>query len=233
MAKSPERGVLVKVAGKLIPNPSTGNLVATFADLPQLPYTDLNVNFKQTQRAPLITPPACGTARSTIDLTPWSGPATKHSTTDSAITTGIGGGACPAPGHAALLTGRGGRRGKRQRRLLHPLLRPHHPQGHRAGDHLLLPRPAEGDHRQAGRHPLLPRGRDRGGAPQERLRRGGEPLLPRGLPGRPHPDRLRDRQRPHLRLRAGSTSPAPTTARRSRWSRSTRRRSGPSTWARS
>ncbi len=98
VAKSPERGVLVKVAGKLIPDPVTGNLVATFADLPQLPYTDLDVNFKQTQRAPLITPPSCGNATSTIDLTPWSGFVTKHSTTASAIVAGIGNGPCPAPG---------------------------------------------------------------------------------------------------------------------------------------
>ena len=35
------------------------------------------------------------------------------------------------------------------------------------------------------------------------LRGGGQPLLPGGEPGRPHPDRLRRRQRPHLRHRQG------------------------------
>ena len=96
VAKLPQRGVMVKLAGKLVPNLGTGQLTATFDGLPQLPYTDLNLNFKTGQRAPLITPNACGTATTSIDLTPWSGPGAKHSTTNSQIKTGIGGGACPS-----------------------------------------------------------------------------------------------------------------------------------------
>jgi hypothetical protein len=95
IAKSPERGVLVKVPGQLVPDPRSGNLTATFENLPQLPYTDLNINFRTGQRAPLITPPACGQATTTIDLVPWSGPGAKHTTTKSQIATGIGGGPCP------------------------------------------------------------------------------------------------------------------------------------------
>jgi hypothetical protein len=95
IAKSPERGILVKVPGKLVPDLRTGNLIATFEDLPQLPYTDLNVDFRSGQRAPLITPSSCGPATSTIDLVPWSGPGAKHTTTASAISSGIGGGPCP------------------------------------------------------------------------------------------------------------------------------------------
>jgi hypothetical protein len=95
VAKSPQRGILVKVAGKLVPDQDTGTLTATFPELPQLPYTDLNVDFRTGQRAPLITPPACGAAITTIDLAPWSGPGAKRTSTASEITSGIDGGPCP------------------------------------------------------------------------------------------------------------------------------------------
>lgn len=109
VAKLPERGILVKVAGELVPSLATGQLTATFPELPQLPYTDLDVDFRTGQRAPLITPPACGAASTQIDLAPWSGPGAKHTTTDSPISSGIGGGPCPngtlAPFNPEVITG--------------------------------------------------------------------------------------------------------------------------------
>ena len=109
VAKSPARGILVKVAGKLVPDLKTGNLTATFPNLPQLPYTDLAVDFSSGQRAPLITPNACGPATTTIDLAPWSGPGAKRSSNASQITSGAGGGSCPngtvAPFNPEVVTG--------------------------------------------------------------------------------------------------------------------------------
>jgi hypothetical protein len=97
VARLPERGILVKLAGKVIPDPGTGTLTATFDGLPQLPYTDLDLTFKTGQRAFLITPPACGAATSTIDMTSWASTlAPTHTTTSTQITTGIGGGPCPS-----------------------------------------------------------------------------------------------------------------------------------------
>ena len=72
VARLPQRGILVKLAGKIVPDKGTGNLVATFDGLPQLPYSDLNVDFRSGQRAPLVSPSACGKARSMIELTPWA-----------------------------------------------------------------------------------------------------------------------------------------------------------------
>ena len=63
----PERGVQVKLAGRIDPDPATGDLIATFDGLPQLPYTDLELNFRTGQRAFLITPPACGPAMTQIE----------------------------------------------------------------------------------------------------------------------------------------------------------------------
>jgi hypothetical protein len=97
IAKAPERGVLVKVAGQLQADPATGSLTALFDRLPQLPYSHLQIHFREGQRAPLITPSACGRFTSRIDLSPWNDP-NAHALTSSAFSLekGIGpGGACP------------------------------------------------------------------------------------------------------------------------------------------
>ena len=96
VAKSTERGILVKIAGKLAPDPTSGRLTASFEGLPQLPYTKLEASFRTGQRAPLATPAVCGPAPTGIELTPWAGgPLGVTSTTVSKIETGIGAGPCP------------------------------------------------------------------------------------------------------------------------------------------
>src|SRR4029077_1713381 len=60
VAKNTQRGFLVKVAGSLSPDQATGRLTATFDRLPQLPYSQLVISFREGQRSPLATPPACG-----------------------------------------------------------------------------------------------------------------------------------------------------------------------------
>ncbi|HET9152757.1 MAG TPA: hypothetical protein VFN85_01415, partial [Solirubrobacterales bacterium] len=97
VARSPERGLAVKVPGKLEPDLATGNLHATFTDLPELPYSHFNVHFRDGQRSPLASPPACGTYSSRIDLVPHNDPS-HHEVRDSRfeLSTGIGGGPCPS-----------------------------------------------------------------------------------------------------------------------------------------
>jgi hypothetical protein len=96
VAKLPSRGVLVKLAGRIDPNPANGNLVASFEGLPQLPYSELNLTFRTGQRAFLVSPPACGAATSTSTLTPWAGSGVVQSSTATQIAAGIGGSPCPA-----------------------------------------------------------------------------------------------------------------------------------------
>lgn len=99
VAKAPERGIQVKLAGLIAPDPVTGDLTATFDGLPQLPYTDLDINFRTGQRAFLVTPPRCGEAKTQVQMSPWAeGQPAVQGTSSSAIETGVGGGPCPAPG---------------------------------------------------------------------------------------------------------------------------------------
>ncbi len=97
VAKSIERGFLVKVAGELKADPDTGRLTATFDKLPQLPYFVLRIRFREGQRSPLATPAACGAFSTEADLTPWRDPTlVKHASLPLSITAGMGGGPCPS-----------------------------------------------------------------------------------------------------------------------------------------
>ncbi len=97
VAKLPQRGVMIKLPGKIDPNPSDGTITATFEGLPQLPYTDLSMDFRAGQRAFLISPPSCGEAITRTEMTPWSNETTVPSTpTSSDITSGVDFGPCPS-----------------------------------------------------------------------------------------------------------------------------------------
>lgn len=97
VAKAPDRGLIVKVAGRLDADPGSGRLEATFENLPQLPYSHLSIRFREGQRSPVATPPACGTYGSQTTLTAWLDPdLVFDETTRFEITKGIGGGPCPS-----------------------------------------------------------------------------------------------------------------------------------------
>jgi len=96
VAKLPQRGVMIKLAGKIDPNPIDGTITATFEGLPELPYTDLRMNFRAGERAFLVSPPTCGEAITYTEMTPWSKETTINGTpTSSDISSGIESGPCP------------------------------------------------------------------------------------------------------------------------------------------
>jgi hypothetical protein len=96
VAKSIQRGVLVKVAGKLEADPTTGRLTAIFDRLPQLPYSSLIMHFREGQRSPLATPGSCGPHSTATELSAWRDPGLVRRTESTvAIEAGIGGGPCP------------------------------------------------------------------------------------------------------------------------------------------
>jgi hypothetical protein len=95
----PTTGVLIKIPGRLDPDPVTGQIVATFDENPQFPFSDLKVHFFGGPRAPLTTPAGCGTYTTNAMLTPWSAPDSGPPATSSdsfQINGGCGGGFNPA-----------------------------------------------------------------------------------------------------------------------------------------
>ena len=109
VAKNPEIGVIVKAAGKVDPDPKTGQLTTTFDNLPQLPFSHFRLSFRQGQRSPLISPPTCGTYTVNAELYPWSNPdVPRHEESSFLITHGPEGNPCPQgtpPFHPQILAG--------------------------------------------------------------------------------------------------------------------------------
>lgn len=99
VVKNPEVGILIRLAGKVVPNFVTGQLVSTFENIPQLPFSHFELRFRQGQRSALVTPDTCGTYTTRAEVTPWSAPEeTLLETSSFEVTSGVGGGACPAGG---------------------------------------------------------------------------------------------------------------------------------------
>jgi hypothetical protein len=104
VAKIPQRGILVKQAGKVQLNPSTGQIVTTFDDLPQIPFDTFELSFFEGNRAPLVMPQQCGTYEVVARFTPWhaSDPNDPlpseiiERRTSFAVSQGNGGGPCPS-----------------------------------------------------------------------------------------------------------------------------------------
>ena len=80
-------GFTLKLRGSVAPDAQTGQLVATFANNPELPFTRFSLQFKGGPRAPLATPPSCGPATTTAALKPHSS-ATPVSTTSTFVVSG-------------------------------------------------------------------------------------------------------------------------------------------------
>ncbi len=101
---SPENGILIKLAGKVSPDPDTGRLTVSFENNPQAPLSSVRLHFPGGNRAALINPPSCGTHAVQSQLTPWSAadPAnpteaeTLELSSSFALTQGPGGGPCPS-----------------------------------------------------------------------------------------------------------------------------------------
>ena len=95
------RGVLIKQAGSIDLDQNTGQVTATFDNLPQLPYSTFEVHLREGSRAPLVTPPACGSYVSQAVLTPFSAMSDSEAKTVSSsfqIERGANGAPCPPGG---------------------------------------------------------------------------------------------------------------------------------------
>ncbi|HEY4918197.1 MAG TPA: hypothetical protein VIH92_14895, partial [Solirubrobacteraceae bacterium] len=97
VAEEPKTGVLVKLAGKVTPDPETGQLTTTFENTPQLPFSSFKLRFFSGERAPLSTPAQCGTYTTEATFTPWSGTEPVTSSSSFSITSGPDGKPCTSP----------------------------------------------------------------------------------------------------------------------------------------
>lgn len=101
--ESKRDGILVKIAGKVAPDPVTGQLTASFKENPEAPVSRLSLHFASGARAPLINPPVCGTYRIEAQLSPWTAqdpgnPTPAETVTQSSsyqVTSGPNGKPCP------------------------------------------------------------------------------------------------------------------------------------------
>jgi uncharacterized repeat protein (TIGR01451 family) len=103
VARIPNRGVLVRSAGEVKADLTTGRLVTTFDDLPPLPFNQLLFKFIQGQTSPLVSPSGCGEYAVRAELTPASAPEANPLVPvirPFPISSAFDGGPCPAGGTA-------------------------------------------------------------------------------------------------------------------------------------
>ena len=107
VVKDPVRGIVVKLAGQIEPDPVTGRLVTTFDDNPQVPFSRFTLKLRQGANSPLVSPALCGRYTATSFMEPWAhipaigeelGALDATPSDSLPIETGIAGGACPAGG---------------------------------------------------------------------------------------------------------------------------------------
>jgi hypothetical protein len=101
-----EQGVHLKLPAEINTNPLTGQVTTLFLGIaslggnPQVPVEDIKLNVFGGPRAPLATPPSCGTYQTHYEFTPWSGKAPAVGDTPMQITQG-----CNKGGFSPVLSG--------------------------------------------------------------------------------------------------------------------------------
>jgi hypothetical protein len=73
VAQNTNLDVSVRLQGLVTPNPTTGRLEVTFANNPQLPFSELRLTMNGGPRAPLANPLVCGKASVDSLFTPYTG----------------------------------------------------------------------------------------------------------------------------------------------------------------
>jgi hypothetical protein len=88
-------GLSVRLTGIVTPDPNTGQLTTTFADTPQVPFSDFILTLNPGPNATLASPLDCGNATTTSSITPYSGTAAATPSTSYPVDLDGNGGACP------------------------------------------------------------------------------------------------------------------------------------------
>jgi hypothetical protein len=86
----------VKLTGSIAPDPVSGQLVTTFANLPQSPLQEFKLHFFGSERGALATPTQCGKYAVHSTFVPWDEALAEQKATQFfSIDTGPGGSPCP------------------------------------------------------------------------------------------------------------------------------------------
>ncbi len=92
-----ERGVLVKIPGRIDVDPVSGQITTVFDETPQFPFDDLTLKFRSGTRAPLVNPPACGLHTIGVTVASWAQPNVPVDLSNTyRVSEGPNGTACPA-----------------------------------------------------------------------------------------------------------------------------------------
>ncbi len=97
VAQDPVSGTLIKLAGEVVPDERTGQLVSSFKNTPQLPFEDFEIHFFGGARAPLTTPPTCGSYTTSAAIEGWSGNPPTTTSSRFNVATGQNGSPCADP----------------------------------------------------------------------------------------------------------------------------------------
>ncbi|HUC08629.1 MAG TPA: hypothetical protein VMR96_11140 [Solirubrobacterales bacterium] len=91
-----ERGVLVKIPGRIDVDGATGQIVTAFDDAPQFPFDDMTLKFRSGPRGPLVSPPTCGPQAIGIEIASYARPQNPVDVTNTyQVTEGPNGTSCP------------------------------------------------------------------------------------------------------------------------------------------
>ncbi len=89
-------GLHIKLSGKVIPDPVTGQIRIAFQNLPQTPFESFNVHIFGSERGALDTPSQCGSYEVSSVFTPWDAALPEQTSRQFfKVTEGPNGSSCP------------------------------------------------------------------------------------------------------------------------------------------
>ncbi len=90
-----ERGALIKIPGRIDVD-ETGQITTVFNETPQFPFDDLTLKFRSGPRAPLVSPPTCGTQTIGVEVASYAQPQNPVDASNTyQVTEGPNGTPCP------------------------------------------------------------------------------------------------------------------------------------------
>ena len=102
-------GIHAKLVASVQPDPLTGRLTMSVADIPQIPFEEFNLHLFASDRGLMATPTHCSIYPAESTLVPWNGQlAPQNSSPFVSVTSGPGGSVCPGqqrPFHPRLAAG--------------------------------------------------------------------------------------------------------------------------------